>query len=573
MSLCKATLFVALAAALLTPLAWAADSRDPILPVRMCAEWEPADGTLIRWPLGIPSALVVELASDDILYVLVETSSQEGQARSTFSGWGIDPAQVEFIYADTYSHWTRDWGPHSVFDGDGIFGITDPYFDGYPWVGGCYMDGGRVEIPDTDRSGHGRGWEEDDAVNGVLATELTCPLHELPAYCTGGNIMADGQGIAFSTRRMVNENAPLWSEAEFREQAELFLGVTNYHFLDDPEMNGIQHIDCYAKILDEETILVKEVYSGHPEYDCIERLVDQFAVLTNCYGRPYNIVRIYCGTYSQNRVAAYTNSLILNQKVLVPLFDISSDDDALQTYADAMPGYEVLGFHYGDWYYYDALHCRTMGIFDRHMLRILHRRLDAQIPQQGSYEITALIDDRSEAGLVNEELLLYWQVSGDPTWSTELLTPVGVDSFAAHIPWQPVGTTLAYYISAADNSGRMETLPRTAPAGFYEFTVTDNPGWVPDLEPELQLDLSPTVGARAFDLYLVLDSPAPVSVDVLDLSGRRIRRLTSGILTAGGHRLRWDGHDAEGALCPGGLYLIRAANPRGVVTKRCLRLR
>ena len=38
---------------------------------RLVAEWEPALGTLIRWPLGIPSDLVVELASDDFLYVLV----------------------------------------------------------------------------------------------------------------------------------------------------------------------------------------------------------------------------------------------------------------------------------------------------------------------------------------------------------------------------------------------------------------------------------------------------------------------------------------------------------------------
>ena len=42
---------------------------------RIVAEWEPAIGTMIRWPLGIPSDLVVELASDDVLYVLVENLS------------------------------------------------------------------------------------------------------------------------------------------------------------------------------------------------------------------------------------------------------------------------------------------------------------------------------------------------------------------------------------------------------------------------------------------------------------------------------------------------------------------
>ena len=51
---------------------------------RVVAEWEPALGTMIRWPLGIPSDLVVELASNDILYVLVETVNQEKKARNNF---------------------------------------------------------------------------------------------------------------------------------------------------------------------------------------------------------------------------------------------------------------------------------------------------------------------------------------------------------------------------------------------------------------------------------------------------------------------------------------------------------
>ena len=45
--------------------------------IRIVAEWEPALGTMIRWPLGIPSDLVVELASDDFLYVLVENNTRE----------------------------------------------------------------------------------------------------------------------------------------------------------------------------------------------------------------------------------------------------------------------------------------------------------------------------------------------------------------------------------------------------------------------------------------------------------------------------------------------------------------
>ena len=57
---------------------------------------------------------------------------------------------VRFIRTPTYSEWTRDWGPHSVFHGNRVWGISDPIFNGYPWV------------PSGPR-GRLRGWDEDDA--------------------------------------------------------------------------------------------------------------------------------------------------------------------------------------------------------------------------------------------------------------------------------------------------------------------------------------------------------------------------------------------------------------------------
>jgi len=450
---------------------------------RMCAEWEPALGTLIRWPLGIPSSLVVELAEDDSLYVLVENQSQENQAVSNFSSWGVNLDHCVFIYADTYSHWTRDWGPHYTFDENGVGGITDPYFNGYPWVDGCEMKNyGNTDDPVSPQIlVDAKGYEEDDAVNGELASEFGCPIRFFPAYLTGGNIMVDGHFTAISTDQMLNENSGICDETTFRSYAEDHLGITNYHFVSNPEVHGIQHIDCYAKFLDEETVLVKQVDSWHEEYNCIERLAEEISGLTTCYGRPVEVKRIYCGSYDGMSVAAYTNSLIMNGKVLVPMFGIFSDHIALGTFQEAMPGYEVIGFEYGSWYYYDALHCRTKAIFDRQMLLLWHKPLDEIQPESPEFEIMAMIDDRSESGLVEDELLVYWRQEGDVIWNAvDLQAIAAVDSFAADIPWQAPGTTVEYYIAAADSSGRHETLPRTAPEGFYSFTV--DPGEVPCIE-------------------------------------------------------------------------------------------
>jgi len=440
----------------------AAARAQPVPPVRVIAEWEPALGTLISWPLGIPQSLVVELARDDLLFVLVNGPTAENQARATLSSWGVDPARVSYIQSTVQTHWPRDWGPHQIFDGQGRWGIIDPIFQGYPWVGPACA-------PITSPG----GYAGDDAVNIAVAAHFAAPLHSFPGYLVGGNFLVDGHAAAFSTCMMIGENNQLWTEAEFLDLAQQYLGVTDYHIVNNTENNGIQHIDCWFKVLDSETLLVKRVPAWHEEYLRIEGNLTLLEQAVNQHGRPYRIIRIDCPPYSGNRVAAYTNALILNRKVLVPLFNIPGDAAALQTYRAAMPGYQVIGFPWGSWYYYDALHCRTRAIFDRHMLRIVHRRIDATMPAGVPIRFTALVDDRSETGLLPGSPRVVWRRTGG-AWQEVPMTATGdEDTYEAFLPGLAAGPAVEYYIAAQDHSGRSETMPRTAPDGFYSFAIID----------------------------------------------------------------------------------------------------
>jgi len=449
---------------LLGTLAAAPAPAQPLPPVRVIAEWEPALGTLIKYPFGIPQTLVVELARDDTVFVLVKTQQLADQCRDTLVSWGVDPDHVEFIICPVETIWPRDWGPHQIFDGNGQWGIIDPIFEGYPWVD--VECGTAISSP----GGH----TGDDAVPGYVADYFDAPLFDFPAYLTGGNFLVDGHAAGFSTCTMVDENLQIWTEPQFLNLAAGYLGIANYHIVEATEDHGIQHIDCWFKPLDEETLLVKRPPTWHEEYERIERNVALLSAATTCYGRPYRIVRIDCPPYDGSKIAAYTNSLILNRRIFVPLFNIPGDAQAIQTFQDAMPGYEVVGFPWGSWYYYDALHCRTRAVFDRHMLRLTHRRMDAEVLPEPAYPLTAVIDDRSEAGLITDELRVYWRLAGDPLWSWLPLTPGGEpDTYGASLPGQAPGSTVEYYLAAADDSGRAETLPRTAPDGCYSFQVID----------------------------------------------------------------------------------------------------
>jgi hypothetical protein len=162
----------------------------------------------------------------------------------------------------------------------------------------------------------------------------------------------------------------------------------------------------------------------------------------------------------------------------------SYDDDALAAYEAAMPGYEVIGFT-GSWQSTDALHCRAKGIPDLELLQIFHNPINEQSEAQNSYQVEAIIDDLSEAGLIYDELKVFWKNSGMNNYSEIGMSscPWDIeDCYIAEIPGQAEDTEIHYYIQAADNSGRLETLPI---AGYYDFSAV---GGTQALEGDLNMD-------------------------------------------------------------------------------------
>jgi agmatine/peptidylarginine deiminase len=461
-------LFWPLPLVLFLALAAAAAVSSPGNDRRVIAEWEPAAGTLIAWPLEIPDALVVELAKDDEIYVLVSSEDAGQEARRKIIALGVADGRVHVIPSSVQSCWPRDYGSHQLFDARGILRHLDPiYIDTpeFPADPEPIRKGDHIKYPNA--------WPGDDRTNGAVATFFDAPLDAFPGFLTGGNFLVDGQGTAFSTRALLDENLVMWSEDEMRALVRKLAGIDRWVVLGNTEDKGIQHIDCWLKVLDEETLLVKRPPADHPEAARIERNLETLRGLSNAFGRPYRIVRIDCPRYKEDRLAAYTNSLILNRKVLVPLFGIPADDLALETYRQAMPGYDVKGFVWDRWWNVDAVHCRTRAMFDKGMLHLTHARLRAAPASAHGYEVFVTVEDMSRAGLLEDGVRVFWR-RGSSEWARVALRPsVAPGTWSGEIPRQPAGSTIEYYVEAASRSGRTETLPRTAPRGFYAFDVGD----------------------------------------------------------------------------------------------------
>ena len=75
------------------------------------------------------------------------------------------------------------------------------------------------------------------------------------------------------------------------------------------------------------------------------------------------------------------------------------------------------------------------------------------------------------------------------------------------------------------------------------------------------------------DLRLDLPRPAPVTFEVFDAQGRRIRRLDLGLLPAGPHHLSWDGQDGAGRDAGSGVFWARVQAGEGMLRQQLVRLR
>ncbi len=85
--------------------------------------------------------------------------------------------------------------------------------------------------------------------------------------------------------------------------------------------------------------------------------------------------------------------------------------------------------------------------------------------------------------------------------------------------------------------------------------------------------VSPNPFSTTVSIVFSLSRGGPAEVEVLDVTGARIRRLWGGNLGAGSHRLEWDGTTDSGRPAASGIYMVRARLDGFETVRKVLRVR
>ena len=422
------------------------ESPAPTEAPRFVAEFEPMQGVTIRYPLGIPVSLVKSLAENCRVYCIVQSSSQSS-ARSSFMNAGVNMDQVTFVNAKSDSYWVRDYGPWYIFAGKQPAIVDNVY---------------------------NRPRQNDDAIPSAFATFMGIPLYSMNLVHTGGNMMQDGRGHAVSDNLVVTENNN--DEATVRKLMLDYLGIDNYHITIDPQNDYIAHVDCWGKYLAPDKILIAKLPKTDSRYENYEAVANYFATTNCCWGYPYKVYRVE--EPGGSTLAPYTNSLILNKHVYVPMGSNSNYNEmALQVYREAMPGYEVEGIYNTSgniaWLNTDALHCRTRGVMDFNMLFVDHRNVLFGTQECGdSIAVTSKFIAYSGKPLKEDSLLVYYSIDKGPYQVAHMRATGAPDEYVGYIKGYHQASEVDYYVYGADESGHRYQQPVFGEQDPHHFTVS-----------------------------------------------------------------------------------------------------
>ncbi len=417
----------------------------PSFPVRTPAEFEPVERVVLQWDPGEVDAFHTDLIAGILRagaepVVLVDSADAQQFITRMLKARALPIAQLRFLVVNTDSIWTRDYAGRSVFAGARPRRILVDWNYDYP--GALY----------------------DDFAPQFFGPALDTPVHTdttaAPVFFSWGDLLVDGFGNGFSSKKVLEHNPG--DGARLRAALSEYLGLARHTLLERLEFGPNNHIDMYMKLLDEETILIAQYNDTGNGTHVLDANAAYLATLPSCYDRPYRVVRVPMpGDSSADDFRTYTNSLIVNNLVLLPVYQVARDKDAIEIYREHMPGYEILPIDArGLTQQRGAIRCVTSEMAAENRIRIGHPRFLDPVTAGAPVRFTATAWPPSQDYKVD----LYLRHS---PWSEFFRIPMTQDAgvYNAVHHFTEAGH-VEYYIQASDGV-RVGFKPQNASYGGY----------------------------------------------------------------------------------------------------------
>jgi agmatine/peptidylarginine deiminase len=334
--------------------------------IRFPAEWEPQSAVVIAWPHA--SGDFVNLyAVEDTYHAIATTISRfqplliickNGEHQEHIQGLLKGTGNIHFVQADFNDIWVRD-----------------TVFLSLEWQ----HPKAKLQLLNFRFNGWGNKYphQSDNNLNLALFAHPVFkghPTATVDLVLEGGSVESDGQGTVMTTKNCLfnpNRNPDL-SEAAIASQLQHYLGAKRILWVEQDNLAGDDtdaHIDTLARFCDANTIAYSSCDDADDaHYQSLKNMETQLKAFKTLEGQPYRLIALplpqpITDESGQRLPANYSNFLIINGAVLVPVYDDPNDAIALTRLAECFPDHEVIAVPCRPLVHqYGSLHCASMQV-------------------------------------------------------------------------------------------------------------------------------------------------------------------------------------------------------------------
>lgn len=292
------------------------------------------------WPGKINSIFpsyakfVKEITLGQLCCINVVNSEMQIFAETLLRNEDVDMTKVEFYMHPTNDAWCRDHGPAFLINRDPSKPKVIVNWDHNAW-GGKYPP-----------------YDLDTQIPLKIASSLGLESFSPGIIMEGGSVEFNGKGtIMTSTACLLNENRnPHLNQSQIEEYLMEYYGADQILWVDEgiigDDTDG--HIDDTVRFVNEDTVItVIEENKNDENYELLQHNLKQLKSMRLLNGKQLNIIELPMPDYleydGQRLPASYANFLITNRSVIVPVFNSSKDDKALDIIQAAFPDRIVTG--------------------------------------------------------------------------------------------------------------------------------------------------------------------------------------------------------------------------------------
>ena len=314
---------------------------------RMPAEWEPPTSTWLTWPHNPETwpgqnmeqvesdylQIILAITQGEQAHILVQDKSVEEDIKTKLLSSGVNMSQVFLYDIPTNDSWIRDYGPN--------FLVRDT------------EDCREIAINDWDFDSWGRKykWELDDLVTSIIAEQMDFPKFKPEIVLEGGAIEVNGRGTCLTTDSCIlnpNRNDGIRRE-RMEEFLKNYLGVSKIIWLsgdlEGDDTDG--HIDNLARFVNPTTIACSlEENERDVNFLGLQQNYERLQAAKDQDGNPLKIIPLpmpgYVGSENERLPASYANFYITNNAVLVPIYEHSNDEKALDIISSLFPKRNII---------------------------------------------------------------------------------------------------------------------------------------------------------------------------------------------------------------------------------------